>query len=64
MPLQLRASAACAKIEARLVADQVLADEEIVATVYEALARRSPKSRSRGHQKSDIDLRKAFNSNF
>jgi IS5 family transposase len=29
-------------------ADQVLADEEIVAAVYEALARRHPKSRSRG----------------
>src|SRR3974390_3123920 len=29
-------------------ADQVLADEQIVAAVYEALARRCPKSRSRG----------------
>ena len=29
-------------------ADQVLADEQIVATVYEALAKRHPKSRSRG----------------
>jgi IS5 family transposase len=29
-------------------ADQVLADEQIVASVYEALARRHPKSRSRG----------------
>src|SRR5438874_1608104 len=29
-------------------ADRVLADEEIVAAVYEALARRHPKSRSRG----------------
>jgi transposase, IS5 family len=29
-------------------ADQVLADEQIVAAVYEALARRRPKSRSRG----------------
>jgi transposase, IS5 family len=29
-------------------ADQVLADEEIVAAVYEALAHRRPKSRSRG----------------
>src|ERR1700761_968358 len=29
-------------------ADQVLADEQIVAAVYEALARRHPKSRSRG----------------
>jgi Transposase domain (DUF772) len=29
-------------------ADQVLADEQIVTTVYEALARRHPRSRSRG----------------
>src|ERR1700732_5107333 len=29
-------------------ADQVLADEEIVAAVYDALAKRHPKSRSRG----------------
>src|ERR1700756_4047621 len=29
-------------------ADRVLADEEIVAAVYEALAKRRPKSRSRG----------------
>src|SRR6202790_5039185 len=29
-------------------ADQVLEDEQIVAAVYEALARRHPKSRSRG----------------
>ncbi len=29
-------------------ADQVLTDEEIVAAVYEALAKRHPKSRSRG----------------
>jgi len=29
-------------------ADQVLADEQMVATVYEALAKRHPKSRSRG----------------
>jgi IS5 family transposase len=29
-------------------ADEVLADEEIVATVYEALGKRRPKSRSRG----------------
>jgi IS5 family transposase len=28
--------------------DRVLADEQIVAAVYEALARRHPKSRSRG----------------
>jgi Transposase domain (DUF772) len=31
-------------------ADAVLADEEIVATVYEALARRHPKSRCRGRR--------------
>jgi IS5 family transposase len=31
-------------------ADQVLADEEIVAAVYEALAKRRPKSRSRGRR--------------
>src|ERR1700726_2132500 len=29
-------------------ADQVLADDEIVAAVYDALAKRHPKSRSRG----------------
>jgi len=29
-------------------ADRVLADEQIVAAVYEALARRHPQSRSRG----------------
>src|SRR2546423_11684371 len=29
-------------------ADQLLADEQIVAAVYEALAKRHPKSRSRG----------------
>ncbi len=31
-------------------ADQVLADEQIIAAVYEALARRRPKSRSRGRR--------------
>jgi IS5 family transposase len=31
-------------------ADQVLADEEIVAAVYEALAKRRPKSRHRGRR--------------
>jgi len=31
-------------------ADAVLADEEIVAAVYEALARRHPKSRCRGRR--------------
>src|SRR5437870_7049689 len=30
--------------------DEVLADEQIVAAVYEALARRRPKSRSRGRR--------------
>src|SRR5262249_5704808 len=32
----------------RRLADQVLADEQIVAAVYDALAKRHPKSRSRG----------------
>ena len=31
-------------------ADEVLEDEQLVATVYEALAKRRPKSRSRGRQ--------------
>ena len=31
-------------------ADEVLADEQLVATVFEALARRRPKSRSRGRE--------------
>src|SRR5271170_1089359 len=31
-------------------ADEVLADEEIVAIVYEAMAKRHPKSRSRGRR--------------
>jgi IS5 family transposase len=31
-------------------ADQVLADEEMVAAVYEALGRRHPRSRSRGRR--------------
>src|SRR5215204_4844938 len=31
-------------------ADQVLEDEQLVATVYEAMARRSPKSRTRGRR--------------
>jgi len=31
-------------------ADQVLADEQIVAAVYEALAQRHPNSRSRGRR--------------
>ena len=33
-------------------ADQVLADEQIVAAVYEALMKRHPKSRSRGRRGS------------
>src|SRR5499427_462092 len=37
-------------------ADEVLADEEIVATVYEALAKRSPKSRSRGRLGTPADV--------
>ena len=31
-------------------ADEVLADEELVGAVYEALAKRRPKSRSRGRR--------------
>jgi IS5 family transposase len=31
-------------------ADQVLADEQLMAITYEALAKRRPKSRSRGRQ--------------
>jgi transposase, IS5 family len=31
-------------------ADQVLEDEQLVATVYEAVAKRSPKSRTRGRR--------------
>ena len=31
-------------------ADQALEDEQLVATVYEALARRRPKSRTRGRR--------------
>jgi len=31
-------------------ADQVLADEQIVASVYDALAKRRPQSRSRGRK--------------
>jgi hypothetical protein len=31
-------------------ADEVLEDEQVVATVYEALAKRSPKSRTRGRR--------------
>jgi transposase, IS5 family len=37
-------------------ADAVLADEEIVATVYEALAKRHPKSRCRGRRGVPADI--------
>src|ERR1700676_1917615 len=37
-------------------ADVVLMDEEIVATVYEALAKRHPKSRCRGRRGAPADL--------
>ena len=37
-------------------ADEVLADEEIVAIVYEALAKRHPKSRSRGRRGTPADV--------
>src|SRR3984893_16611290 len=37
-------------------ADVVLADEEIVATVYEALAKRHPKSRCRGRRGAPADV--------
>src|SRR5437762_5085706 len=37
-------------------ADRVLADEQIVAAVYEALARRHPKSRSRGRQGAPAEV--------
>ncbi len=37
-------------------ADQVLDDEQIVAAVYEALARRHPKSRSRGRLGAPADM--------
>jgi IS5 family transposase len=37
-------------------ADAVLADEEIVATVYEALAKRHPKSRCRGRRGAPADM--------
>jgi IS5 family transposase len=35
-------------------ADQVLEDEQLVSTVYEALARRSPKSRTRGRKGTPV----------
>ena len=37
-------------------ADQVLEDEQLVATVYEALARRSPKSRTRGRRGTPAEV--------
>jgi IS5 family transposase len=37
-------------------ADAVLADEAIVATVYEALAKRHPKSRCRGRRGAPADM--------
>ena len=37
-------------------ADAVLADEEVVAAVYEALARRHPKSRCRGRRGAPADM--------
>jgi transposase, IS5 family len=37
-------------------ADDVLADEEIVAAVYEALAKRHPKSRSRGRRSAPAEM--------
>src|SRR5438309_11575150 len=37
-------------------ADRVLSDEDIVAAVYEALARRHPKSRSRGRRGAPAEL--------
>src|SRR5258705_12667514 len=37
-------------------ADTVLADEAIVATVYEALAKRHPKSRCRGRRGAPADM--------
>jgi transposase, IS5 family len=37
-------------------ADQVLQDEQLVATVYEALAKRSPKSRTRGRRGTPAEV--------
>src|SRR5437899_1899765 len=37
-------------------ADQVLEDEQLVAAVYEALARRSPKSRTRGRRGTPAEV--------
>ena len=43
-------------------ADRVLEDPQIIAAVYEALARRHPKSRSRGRlgTPADVVLRQAY----
>jgi IS5 family transposase len=37
-------------------ADEVLADEDILAAVYEALAKRHPKSRCRGRRCAPADI--------
>jgi hypothetical protein len=37
-------------------ADQVLEDDQLVATVYEALAKRSPKSRTRGRRGTPAEV--------
>jgi IS5 family transposase len=37
-------------------ADQVLADEQIVASVYDALAKRHPQSRSRGRKGTPAEM--------
>src|SRR6185369_12407133 len=37
-------------------ADRVLEDEQLVTTVYEALARRSPKSRTRGRRGTPAEV--------
>ena len=37
-------------------ADQVLEDEQLVSTVYEALAKRSPKSRTRGRRGTPAEV--------
>jgi IS5 family transposase len=37
-------------------ADQVLEDQQLVSTVYEALARRSPKSRTRGRRGTPAEV--------
>ena len=37
-------------------ADQVLEDEQLISTVYEALAKRSPKSRTRGRRGAPAEV--------